>query len=140
VALGAAGRTAIWRDAAAVAQAYPLTGTGMGAYERAMIVHQSTDRRTRANQAHNQYLHQAVEGGVLVTAPIGLALLAFVWMAGKRLAADQSSSAWLRIGSLAGLAGVAVQCLWETGLRMPANGVLMAVMAAVATHRPAPRR
>jgi hypothetical protein len=43
---------------------------------------------------------------------------------------------WPRIGSLAGLMAVAVQGLWETGLRMPANGVLFAVVAAIAVHRP----
>jgi O-antigen ligase len=140
IALGAAGRAEIWRDAAGVARAYVVTGSGMGSFERAMLVHQTGSRTTRTNQAHNQYLHLLAEGGLLVTVPVVCCVLAFLWTAARRLATDDSPTAWLRIGSIAGLAAVAVQGVWETGLRMPANGVLLAVVAAVATHRAAARR
>ncbi|HXH07457.1 MAG TPA: hypothetical protein VNI83_12825, partial [Vicinamibacterales bacterium] len=43
----------------------------------------------------------------------------------------------LRAGALAGLAAALVQSVWETGLRLPANAVLAAVLAAVAVHEPA---
>ena len=135
-ALGAAERTAIWADARTVAQTYPTTGTGLGTFERSMLIYQTTDRRTRTNQAHNQYLQLLAEGGALVTIPCAAVCLAFLWMARQRLREDHTSTAWLRIGSLAGLAGVAVQSGWETGLRMPANAVLLAVAAAIAVHRP----
>ena len=39
-----------------------------------------------------------------------------------------------------GLVAVAVQSLWEPVLRMPANGVLIAVAAAILLHRPPGRR
>jgi hypothetical protein len=32
------------------------------------------------------------------------------------------------------MVGVLVQSLWETGLRLPANGLLFAALAAVAVH------
>jgi O-antigen ligase len=137
LSLGAAGRTAIWADAQSVSRAFLLTGTGLGTFERSMLIYQTTDRRTRTNQAHNQYLQLMAEGGALVTIPCGLVSLAFLWLASRRLREDSSPAAWLRIGSLAGLAGVAVQGAWETGLRMPANGILLAVVAALAVHRPA---
>jgi O-antigen ligase len=137
LSLGAAERTAIWADARTVASAYPATGTGLGTFERSMLIYQTTDRRTHTNQAHNQYLQLLAEGGALVTIPCGVVCLSFLWMAFQRLREDQSPMVWLRIGSLAGLAGIAVQSLWETGLRMPANGILLAVAAAIAVHRPA---
>jgi hypothetical protein len=31
---------------------------------------------------------------------------------------------------------VAVQSIWDTGLRTPANGALFAVLAAIALHNP----
>ena len=105
-------------------------------FERSMLMYQTTDRRTRTNQAHSQYLQLLAEGGALVTVPCGVVCLAFLWLAGRRLREDHSPAAWLRIGGLAGLTGVAVQGLWETGLRMPANGILLAVVAAIAVHRP----
>ncbi len=136
LALGTAGRTAIWTDARTVANLYPLSGAGLGSFERAMLLHQSTDRRTLTNQAHNQYLQLLAEGGVLLTAPALLVLLAYGSLAARRLRTDDTPAVWLRIGSLAGLMAVAVQGLWETGLRMPANSVLFAVVAAIAVHRP----
>ena len=71
-----------------------------------------------------------------MTVAFGIVAVAFVQLARQRLRADTSPAAWLRIGALSGLAGVAVQGVWETGLRMPANGILLAVAAAIAVHRP----
>jgi O-antigen ligase len=136
LSLGTAGRGAIWTDARSVARTYPLTGTGLATFERSMLVYQTTERQTRTNQAHSQYLQLAAEGGALVTIPAAIVCVAFLWLALKRLREDESAAVWLRIGSLAGLTAVAVQGLWETGLRMPANGILLAVLAAIALHRP----
>jgi hypothetical protein len=40
----------------------------------------------------------------------------------------------LRVAALAGIAGVAVQCVWDATLRMPANAMLLALLAALAVH------
>ena len=40
----------------------------------------------------------------------------------------------MRAGAVSGLIAVAVQSIWETGLRVPANGMLFAVLAAIALH------
>jgi O-antigen ligase len=88
------------------------------------------------NQAHNQYLQVFAEGGVLVAVPMLIAVLAFVRLFWVRLLNDLSPSAWLRIGGVTAMIAVAVQSCWETGLRMPANGMLFAVAAAIAVHRP----
>ena len=45
---------------------------------------------------------------------------------------------WMRAGAVSGLAAVAVQSVWEVGLRMPANAVLFAIVAAVATYETTP--
>ncbi len=44
---------------------------------------------------------------------------------------------FIRAGALAGLVGVALQSFWETGLTIPANAALAAVLAAILLHRPA---
>ena len=62
---GAAGRTAIWADARTIARTYPMTGTGLGTFERSMLIYQTTDRRTRTNPSHNQYLQLLAEGGAV---------------------------------------------------------------------------
>jgi O-antigen ligase len=133
---GTAERGGIWRDAGTAARAYVATGTGLGTFERAMLIYQTSDRRTRTNQAHNQYLQTLTEAGLPLTLLTLVVCGLFARLAQRRLREDSSDGVWLRIGSVAGLVGVATQSLWETGLRMPANGVLLALLAAVAVHRP----
>jgi hypothetical protein len=58
----------------------------------------------------------------------------------EQLSADQSGSYWIRGGAACGLAAVACQSLWETGLVMPANAALAAVLAASVTYERQPTR
>jgi hypothetical protein len=97
-----------------------------------MFVYQRTSRQVLFNQAHNEYLQLATEGGVVMVAIAitGLALLARI--ARLRLADDEGSHRFVRIGACAGLAAVSVQSIWETGLRAPANLLLAAILAGLA--------
>jgi hypothetical protein len=45
---------------------------------------------------------------------------------------------WVRGGALCGLAAVAAQSVWETGLTVPANAVLAGISAAIALHHHKP--
>jgi O-antigen ligase len=100
-----------------------------------MLVYQTSDRQLFFNQAHNHYVQLLAEGGLLLVIPALLAAVALTRDIRGALSRDRSPRCWLRIGACAGLCGVAVQSLWETGLRMPANAVLCAVLAAIAIHR-----
>jgi hypothetical protein len=42
----------------------------------------------------------------------------------------------MRLGASASLVAVAIQSIWETGLTLPANGMLAAVAAAILVHVP----
>lgn len=131
-----ADRLAIWHDTLPVLRDFWLTGTGVGTFLTSMGVYQRSSPGVIFNQAHNHYLQVAAEGGLLVGVPVLLALLAFVRAAADRLRHDRSGMYWLRAGAVSGLAGVAVQSLWETGLTAPANAALAAVVAAIALHVP----
>lgn len=131
-------RLLIWRDTVAIARDFWLTGAGLGSYQTAMVVYQTGMREYFFNHAHSQYLQLAAEGGLLLCVPAALAGLAFAGAAGERLRHDTSPIWNVRVGALAGLVAVAVQSVWETGLSLPANGVLAAVVAAMALHRAAP--
>jgi len=136
---GAGERRQAWTETIWIIRDFPLTGTGLGSYRTVMLVYQQSNRDILINQAHNQYLHLLAEGGVLVNVPALLAALAFIRLFRVRLAQDTSSSAWLRIGGGVAMVAVAVQGLWETGLRIPANGLLFGAAAAVAVHAPPDR-
>ena len=132
--LGEWGRRAIWRDTAAMIRDFPLTGVGAGAFERGMLVYQSGSRQFFFNHAHNEYLQIVAEGGLLVAVPAALALIAAAVAVVRRLREDYSPMFWIRAGAVAGIVAVAVQSVFDTGLRTPANGVLFAVIAAIALH------
>lgn len=129
-------RVAIWRDTWTLIQHHWLAGTGAGAYERAMLIYQQTDRTYYYNHAHNQYLQVLADGGLLLAIPVLAACALLMQNALRCLRQDRTGVYWIRLGALAGLSGVAVQSLWETGLRAPGNAILSAVLAAILVHEP----
>jgi O-antigen ligase len=133
--LGLAQRAAIWRDTLGVVRDFPIAGVGAGSFSTAMRLYQTSDRTYFWNEPHNQYLQVAAEGGLLLGAPAGLALIALVVCARRRLRRDDPMY-WMRLGAAGALVGAAVQALWETGLSLPANGMLAAVAAAILLHQP----
>jgi O-antigen ligase len=129
-------RRVIWRETLGIVADFWPTGTGMGTYSAAMRVYQRSGRPGHYNQAHNQYLQLAAEGGLLLSVPVAIATIAFVRAARHRMRHDFSSMYAVRAGAIAGMIGVAAQSVFETGLRMPANAALFAVLAAAAAHGP----
>ena len=134
--LGEWGRPAIWRDTWRMALDFPWTGIGAGAFQRGMLVYQQGPRLFFFNHAHDEYLQLFAEGGVLLVVPATVALLAAIAVSTSHLRADKSAIFWIRAGAIAALVAAAVQSVWDTALRTPANGVLFAVVAAAALHDP----
>jgi O-antigen ligase len=112
------------------------TGAGLGTFESTMAFYQQADRSVFFNQAHSEYLQLAAEGGVpLIVAGAGV-VAAFVRLAASRLREDLTGRFWVRAGAAAGLTAVALQSVWENGLRIPANALLAAILAAIVVHEP----
>jgi len=131
------GRVAIWRATLPIIRDFWLTGTGAGAYERAMMVYQPAPHETYFNHAHNEYLQLVTEGGLALAVPGALALVAAIAIIRRRLSADRTPIYWVRAGAVSGMIAAAVQSLWETGLRRPGTTLLFAIVAAIAMHSPA---
>jgi O-antigen ligase len=129
-----AGRLVIWRETLPIIRDFWATGTGLGTFGTAMAVYQQADQRVSFNQAHSHYLHAVTEGGVLLAVPLVMAVLGLVGAIARRLRHDRSEVYWIRVGACCGLLAVTIQSIWETGLRMPANAALCAVLAAIALH------
>ena len=132
-------RANIWRETLPILRDFPLTGTGAGTFPTAMLVYQQSDRRLFFNQAHNHYLQFAAEGGLFLIVPLACAAVLFGRAAARRLRGDQTAMMWVRTGAAAGLVGVAVQSIWETGLRLPANGLLFAALCAIVIYEDEPK-
>ncbi|MGH8636599.1 MAG: O-antigen ligase family protein [Burkholderiales bacterium] len=129
--LGLSQRVVIWRDTVRVIRDFPMAGIGAGAFSNAMRLYQTTDRTYYWNEAHNEYLQVAAEGGLLVTLPVCGALGALGALMGAAIRRRDDPVHWLRLGGSAGLLAVAIQAIWETGLSLPANGMLAAAAAAL---------
>ena len=130
------GRPAIWRDTWRMASDFWLTGVGAGAFQRAMLAYQEGSRLFFFNQAHNEYLQLLAEGGLLVALPASIALIAGAVLMANALALDRTPIFWIRAGAACGVVAIAIQNVWDTGLRTPANGVLFAVIVGIALHEP----
>ena len=129
--LGATGRFSIWIETLRIVRDFPMLGTGVGTFADAMFIDQRTAREVLFNNAHNEYLQLLTEGGaaLLTLSVAGVVVLARA--ARTRINADGGANRFLRIGACAGLAGVAIQSVWEAGLRAPANLLLVAIIAAI---------
>jgi O-antigen ligase len=128
------GRRAIWADAMRVIRAFPITGTGAGTFATSVAVYQTAEPGYSIGNAHNHYLQLAAEGGLMVGLPAALGMGAFFALFTRRLKEDTGRDYLVRAGAVAGIVAVLVQIFWETGLRMPANAMLLDVLAAIATH------
>jgi O-antigen ligase len=131
------GRLVAWRDTARIIGDFPVAGTGLNTYKTAMIVYQTRARDLHFQEAHNDYLQLASEGGLLVGIPAAILIVVFVRTIRRRFAEapQEGTTYWLRIGAVIGLAGIALQALVEFSLQMPGNAALFALVAALALHR-----
>jgi O-antigen ligase len=137
----AGGRLSAWSDTLQIVRDFPVAGTGVGTYGRAMLIYQTSGRDVMYAQAHNDYLQIASEGGLLVGIPAVAALVLVVFVVRRRLTSgdDDTLTYWTRVGAVSGLAGIAAQSIVEFSLQMPGNRVLFVVLLALALHRPARR-
>jgi O-antigen ligase len=136
------GRVQAWKDTLEIVKDFPLSGTGLGTYHRAMLAYQTEGRDRMYAQAHNDYLQLAAEGGLLVVVPAIVLLVVLCRGIWRRMTAadDDPMTGWIRAGAVAGLCGIAAQSLVEFSLQMPGNAVTCVLLLAVALHRPGPGR
>lgn len=128
------GRIAIWRETMHIISDFPITGTGAGTFADAMFIYQRTAPDVLFNHAHDEYLQLLTEGGLILLIVVLTGLTCLLQLARTRLAHEHGARRFIRIGAGAGLAAIAVQSIWETGLRAPANLLLAAILAALAVR------
>jgi O-antigen ligase len=131
------GRIPIWRDTLAMMRDFQLTGMGLNTFGRGTTVYQTAVKQLHFQEAHNDYLQIAAEGGLLLGIPILVILGVFIRDVRRRFkeAPKQGMTYWLRVGAVIGLIAVAAQSVVEFSLQMPGNAALFAVLAALALHQ-----
>jgi O-antigen ligase len=130
---GFSGRLAIWRQTLPVIRDFWPFGSGAGTYQSVMVLYQTMSRYYYITHADNEALQILAEGGLLLALPVALSLAAGAALVMKRLREDRSAIFWLRAGAATGMLAIGAQNMVEMTLRVPANAVLFAILAAVAT-------
>jgi O-antigen ligase len=130
-------RRQAWRDAADIIQDFPLVGTGLNTYGTATLKYKTARTDMHFQEAHNDYLQLAAEGGLLLGVPVLLALICGLRSIRQRFAEDagRPTSYWLRFGATMGLLAIALQSVVEFSLQLPGNAVMFVVLCAAALHR-----
>ena len=131
------GRLRAWRDTRRIIEDFPLTGSGFNTYGTAMTIYQTGQRDVHFQEAHNEYLQLAAEGGLLIGIPILATLAIFARQIRRRFveAPKEGTTYWLRVGAVIGLLSIGLQSLLDFSLQMPGNAALFAVLAAIAVHQ-----
>ena len=129
----------LWRDSLPPLRAFYVLGSGLNTYGKVMLLYPQTDLEVHAQQAHNDYLQLAIEGGLLVAIPWLVALV----ILGRRIVRvfrmpQEDQTWWIRMGAVAGLCGIALQEVTEFSLQIPAVALLFATTLAIALHKSAP--
>jgi O-antigen ligase len=133
-------RRQAWGDALAVMRDFPLAGTGLNTYGSATLLYNTAQTDLHFQEAHNDYVQLAAEGGLLLAIPALVAIGACVRGVRRRLAEDRRDPMryWIRFGAATGLAAIAIQSAVEFSLQMPGNAVLFVVLCAIALHERVP--
>ena len=129
------GRWEHWKDGWRAAMAQPLLGWGLGAYRFAYLPYQQTSSGSWFVNADNLWLEWFVETGLLgVVIAMVLVVIVVRALGCLNASADPidhglATAGWFTLGSLA-----ASQC-FDFGLRIPANAILVAILASAIVAR-----
>jgi O-antigen ligase len=121
----------IWKASWKLFKQNPWTGVGFGAYFLGITEFHESSGRSKLEQAHNEYLDLAANGGL-----VGLLLAAWfiaevVRRAIKRLRTQQGYQRAATFGAVAGALGVAVHSFVDFGLQLTAVAVMLAALVVI---------
>ena len=126
------GRLPIWKDTGRIIRDFPLTGTGLGTYGVSTVLYQRTLPLEHLQEAHNDYLQLAAEGGLVLGIPIASAIVLLIVEIRRRLRDDKSRTLyWIRAGAIGGCLAISFQEIAEFSLQMPGNALLFVVLVAI---------
>lgn len=124
-------RQQIWHSTWNLIKHNSWTGVGFGTYFLAIPQYQSDAGRVRLEQAHNDYLDLAANGGVVA---VILAALFAVVVARRARSSLRSSDPYRRavaLGAMASIVSVAVHSLVDFGLQVTGIAVVFAAVVVI---------
>ena len=128
------GRSHFWSVTLDVIKAYPMFGSGLGAFSVIYTRYDSRNGFYRLEQAHNDYLQTLADGGI-VGGVLGLAFILILFRNGfTRRETDDKFRRGVATGALAGCFAVLIHSFFDFTLHTTSNALLFLILAALATH------
>ncbi len=125
-------RKEIWRSSWELIKLNPWTGVGFGAYFLAIPEYQIGSGRLKLEQAHNDYLDLAANGGVIAVGLAGWFIAMVIWRARFPLRSRDAYRRAACLGAMAGIIGVGAHSLVDFGLQVTGIAVVFATLVVIA--------
>lgn len=122
-------RLDVWERTVGLMKDYPLFGTGLGSFLFAFMPY-GPPGRAWSTDAHSEYIELICETGFAGLFLFLLGFVAYVRLVWHPLKFHRTGNRYLYAGLAAGLAAILLHSTISPGLRLPANGLAMTIMAA----------
>ncbi|MGZ8842198.1 MAG: O-antigen ligase family protein [Pyrinomonadaceae bacterium] len=128
-------RKEIWSTTWRMIKDHPLAGTGFGGYWIAITKYHRASGEMTPQQAHNDYLELLASGGLIGTALVMWAVVAFLRKARKRMRSPDPFHRAATLGALTGIVGVSMHSFVDFGLHVTAIALTFVTLIVIATAR-----
>lgn len=126
-------RVEIWQATWRLFKAHPFAGSGFGAYAVAIPAFHDSSGEMTPREAHNDYLELLASGG-LIGGLIGLwFVIAFIKRAREQFRDPDPFRRSACFGALIGIFGAATHSLFDFGLHITVNALVLTALVVIAT-------
>jgi O-antigen ligase len=125
-------RPEVWRSTLRLIKENPWTGVGFGAYFLAIPQYRPGPGFTRLEQAHNDYLDLAANGGFVAVALAAWFIAAIIWRASTALRSADIYRRAACLGAVAGMVSIAVHSFVDFGLQVTAIALVFGALVVIA--------
>ena len=126
-----ASRVEIWRSSWKLIKSNPWSGVGFGAYFLGIPEYEAGSGRLKLEQAHNDYLDLAANGGVVAVGLAGWFVVMLIWRVRSSLRSGDPYRRAASLGAIAGLLSVAAHSHVDFGLQVTGIGVVFAALVVI---------
>jgi len=125
-------RLIVWNDSLGMVKDYPFFGSGLGTFENTYMRYQSRYPLALFDHAHNDYVELLTDTGIAgFVSVMSLAIIFFISVYRRWLRRRDIFAKCVGAGGLTSCIAIAVHSTTDFNLHIPANALLLTVIAAL---------
>lgn len=128
-------RRDIWRATWLMFKAHPLAGAGLGGFWSEVPVYHAASGVLTPEQAHNDYLELLASGGVLGAMLFAWFAVVLIRQARRSIKASEGFQRAVGLGTIVSVVGVGVHCMFDFGLHITINALVLVTLLAILSLR-----